>query len=245
MQSIRTSIQYGSTHIPFQLCHSSRRKSINISVAPDGSVLVTAPIGLQTEEIKLAVKNKGRWIANKLRSLRETGSEEPIKEFVSGESFSYLGRSYRLKIWPQNTSNASIRLLHGRFQVVVDSQLSKKKRSEIISKELSRWYKEHAEKRINERVKILAARLGIATPPVIIRSQQKRWASCDSLGRVRINWRIIMASITLVDYIVAHELCHLIHHDHSPAFWKLLRIVVPDYKDRRERLRREGLRFAF
>lgn len=74
---------------------------------------------------------------------------------------------------------------------------------------------------------------------------QKRCASCDRNGRIRVNWRIVMAPMSLVDYVVAHELCHLIRPDHSPAFWKLLRTILPDYAERRERLRREGARFCF
>jgi predicted metal-dependent hydrolase len=244
MQQLRTSIQFGSTHIPFQLLYSSRRKSINISVSPNGKILVTAPIGLQFEEIKLAVQKRAHWLANKLRSFSDNGGECLPKEFVSGESFSYLGRNYRLKVRPINTLKTSVRLLHGRFEIVVESHLSTKQRSEVVRKELSRWYKEHAGKRIGERIKILSMRLGVVPPPFILSDQQKRWASCDSSGRIRINWRIIMAPITLIDYVVAHELCHLIHHDHSSAFWKLLRILIPDYDARRERLRREGLRFT-
>ncbi|MBI4639321.1 MAG: M48 family metallopeptidase [Candidatus Tectomicrobia bacterium] len=80
---------------------------------------------------------------------------------------------------------------------------------------------------------------------MLIRNQQKRWASCDRKGHIRFNWRIVMAPISLVDYIVAHELCHLVRHDHSPAFWKLVRTLLPDYEERRERLKREGPRFWF
>ena len=78
---------------------------------------------------------------------------------------------------------------------------------------------------------------------LMIRQPQKRWASCDKDGNLRFNWRVIMAPMVLVDYIVAHELCHLRHLDHSPAYWRMLRSVMPDFERRRERLRVNGPRY--
>ena len=108
---------------------------------------------------------------------------------------------------------------------------------------LVKWYKDHARLRLPERVAIFAQRVGSPVPPVYIRDQQKRWGSCSRKGELRFNWRIIMAPMSLVDYVVAHEVCHLKVHNHSSAFWKLLRKLMPDYEIRRERLRVLGVQF--
>jgi len=114
-------------------------------------------------------------------------------------------------------------------------------RRDHVRRAVTAWYRKQAGRRLPERVEQFAARAGIECPPVLIRDQQKRWGSCSSKGELRFNWRIIMAPMSLVDYVVAHEVCHLKVRDHSPAFWKLLGTILPDYETRRERLRVKGL----
>ncbi|MGH8067392.1 MAG: M48 family metallopeptidase [Candidatus Entotheonellia bacterium] len=245
MPSQKATIVFGALQITYGLRRSDRRKTVNIAVDPREGVLVTAPRDVDADHVHRIVARKARWIANRLRDLRENYGNAYDREFVSGESFPYLGRNYRLKIIPGAKAGMLLRLLRGRFEVRVDPRLSVTQRSTVIRVELRRWYQEHAAERIPERVGILAPRLGMISSQILIRDQQKRWASCDHRGQLRFNWRIIMAPMSLVDYVVAHELRHLIRHDHSPTFWKLLCTVMPDYAERRERLRREGWRFWF
>jgi predicted metal-dependent hydrolase len=80
-------------------------------------------------------------------------------------------------------------------------------------------------------------------PPVLVREQEKRWGSCNSKGELRFNWRVMMAPMSLVDYVVAHEVCHLVVRDHSTRFWKLLGTILPDFEERRARLRVDGVKF--
>jgi hypothetical protein len=241
----RATVQFGSRRIDYLLHRSDRRKTINIAVDPVKGVFVTAPRDADAQRVQELVTRKARWIVGKLRAVEDLNADVSLREFISGESFLYLGRNHRLKVIPCPRAKVSVRMSHGRFEVEVDSRLSLRKRSEVIRGGLCRWYQDHATRRIAERVTILALRVGVRPPSILIRDQQKRWASCDRQGRLRFNWRIIMAPMSLVDYVIAHELCHLIRHDHSPAFWKLLRTVMPDYEQRRERLRREGPRFWF
>jgi predicted metal-dependent hydrolase len=111
---------------------------------------------------------------------------------------------------------------------------------EAVRRALTKWYRRLAGKRLPQRVEIYATRAGVACPPVLIRNQEKRWGSCSSKGELRFNWRIIMAPMSLVDYVVAHEVCHLEVRDHSPTFWRLLGTILPDYEERRARLRVKG-----
>ena len=107
------------------------------------------------------------------------------------------------------------------------------------------WYRAHAAVRLPERVEPWRARLGLAPAGVLIRAQEKRWASCDVTGVLRFNWRIVQAPVSLIDYVVAHELVHRLHRHHTPDFWATLGRVLPDYEDRREALRRMGERLVW
>lgn len=245
MRSQAVTFPFGASQLTYRLRRSDRKKTVSIAVDPREGVLVTAPQDADTERVHRIVARKAGWIAEKLRHLQDIYGDANPQEFVSGESFPYLGRHYRLKVIPYPRASTSLRLLRGRFEVTVALRLSGTARSTAIRTELCRWYQDHATQRVPERAALLAPRLGIIPPSILIRDQQKRWASCDRKGRIRVNWRIVMAPMSLVDYVVAHELCHLIRPDHSLAFWKLLRTVLPDYEERRERLRREGTRFCF
>ncbi|MEW6088311.1 MAG: YgjP-like metallopeptidase domain-containing protein [bacterium] len=110
---------------------------------------------------------------------------------------------------------------------------------------LARWYKKHAKIVLSKRVKIYSKKLKLITPEIILANQSKRWGSCNRKGQIRFNWHIVMASMFLVDYVVAHELCHLKYANHSKNFWKMLGTILPDYEIRRERLRREGPKYYF
>lgn len=107
--------------------------------------------------------------------------------------------------------------------------------------ELQRWYREQAARVIHQRVRRSARRLGVTPAAVLIRDQRTRWGSCN----VRFTWRIAMAPMALIDYVVAHELCHLEHLHHCPQFWDRLKDVLPDYEQRRERLALEGAKYVF
>jgi predicted metal-dependent hydrolase len=241
----RAPIQFGTLRISYRLLRSDRKKTLSIAVDPVKGVIVTAPKAIDAERVHELASRRASWIASKLRELGELKSDVGIREFVSGESFPYLGRNHRLKLVRQREAGVSVRVHRGRFEVRIDSRLSGRKQIVAIRDALSDWYREHAANRLAERAARLSARLGVTPPAILIRDQQKRWASCDRRGRIRFNWRIVMAPMSLVDYVIAHELCHLIRNDHSPAFWKLLRTLLPDYEVRRERLKVEGRRFSF
>jgi len=113
-----------------------------------------------------------------------------------------------------------------------------------IRRILCAWYKKHAMLRVREAVRAYAQRLHLDPPTVTIKYQLKRWGSCTKDSVLNINVLIVMAPMALVEYVVAHELCHLRHKDHSSDFWDLLRLVMPDYEIRKERLRKEGWRYV-
>lgn len=240
----RSEIQFGRTRIGYQVRRSPRRRTVAVAVDRSAGVVLTAPDKVSIERLDRVVHDKARWILERLRRVREAEADLPAREFVSGESYLYLGRSYRLKVAPRSEPGG-VRLSGGRLHVAVDRAGSVQARADEARRALECWYRRHASERLSERVAIWAKKLGISAPRVVIRDQQQRWGSCDGRGVLRFNWRIVQAPMRLVDYVVVHELVHLGHREHTRAFWARLGRAMPDLDRRREELRRMGARLEW
>jgi predicted metal-dependent hydrolase len=233
----RSLVQYGTTAIPYAIQRSNRRKTVSIAIDPDRGVIVTAPTAAPIAKLDDVVHRKAAWVVERLRRHSSSPPPPPEKEFVSGASFLYLGRQYRLKVQPGAVERPDVRLLRGWLTVTLPDG---RDGPSSVGKALVEWYRKHAGERVPERASQWAGKVGVAVPQVLVRDQRKRWASCDKAGVLRVNWRIIQAPMRLVDYVVAHELVHLVHPDHTPEFWARLGRAMPDYEGRRERLRQVG-----
>tara|TARA_R110002049_G_scaffold188251_7_gene356611 strand:- start:3719 stop:4429 length:711 start_codon:yes stop_codon:yes gene_type:complete len=222
-----------SKGITAKVIRTSRRKTAQVRV-DQGSVSILVPDDLSESRIEQILTNKTKWIQGKLYLHGQASPSKP-KEYVSGESFSYLGRNYRLKVvrGPKSTC----KLIAGRLVVTLPSG---ENQPQNVQKALIAWYRHHADQKIPERASRYAKLVGVEPKTVGVRDFKSRWGSCHKSGDILINWRIVMAPSTIVDYVVAHELCHLKFHDHSPEFWKELGKVIPNYLDCREWLRVNG-----
>lgn len=241
MMATERSISFGTSTIPFVVHRSARRSTVTIAVDLADGVLVLAPEELDGQAIDDVVREKGAWVVQRLAEFEELGPPPPPREFVSGESFSYLGRQYRLLVDRRaDCESAVVKLRGGWLETTIPEAGTQ---ATLVRSGLTAWYKGLAAKRIPERVRLYAERLGVDEPKVLVRDQAKRWGSCTSKGELRFNWRIVMGPMSLVDYVVAHEVCHLRVADHSARFWKLLGMIQPDHETRKERLRREGINF--
>lgn len=218
-----------------KVTRSDRRKTADIRVE-DGAVSVVVPRSLAVERVDRLLQDKRLWIKEKIALHREMapGSE---KAFVSGEAFPYLGRNYRLKV--AQGSFAPVRLVQGRLLVQAPTGTDQ---PHIVRNALVRWYKRQAEQKLHEKVARYAPIVGVTPNGVGIKAFKSRWGSCTAKGALEFNWQIMMAPNRMVDYVVVHELCHLIRHDHSPEFWKEVARVMPDYPEYREWLRMNGTR---
>lgn len=239
----RSEVQWGKTRISYGIQRSSRRRTVGLVVAPPGQVLLTAPRDTPVERLDAVVRAKAGWITSRLRRVQPTEPQASRREFVSGESFLYLGRQYRLAVH-SGGSATEVRLERGRFRVRVPSALVGEARAQRVRAGLGEWYRQHAQVQLSERTALWARKVGQPEPRVLVREQERRWGSC-SPGVVRFNWRIIQAPMRLVDYVVAHELIHLLHDDHGKEFWAALGRLLPDYEARRDHLRAVGARFIW
>ncbi len=245
MTALAHSLDFGGEVVSFSIERTSRRKTVAISVGYDG-VRVLAPSDLDDERVISIVRKKGPWLLRKQAGYREFGGAPITREFVSGETFHYLGRQYRLKVVPD--ASAVITRITARGSTLVAPVLPEAGplvRRAAVRSALRHWYRDHAKVHFGVRSKAMGELLGITRPTVHVVDQSKRWGSCDARGRIRLNWRLIMAPMTLVDYVIAHEACHVLEHNHSKRFWRSLETIMPDYEARVRQLNRLGHMFVW
>ena len=233
----RSKVRFGNTVIPYAIERGRRLKTVAIGVDPVDGVRVRAPGDTPITRLDVIVHRKARWILERQRRHEDLPPPPSPREFVSGETFRYLGRQYRLKLERTGDADARVRIAEGRLIVPVTTKGS---RPADARERLVAWYRERAAVRVPERVAAWSARLGLHPSSVLIREPKKRWGSADARGNIRFNWRIIQTPTRLIDYVVAHELVHLAHPDHTRDFWATLGRAMPDYEARREALRRLG-----
>lgn len=209
----------------------SERKTTSIYIERDGSVSVLAPAPFEHDKIEQIIEKKRSWIYRNLAEWEDLNRTRVQREYVNGESFLYLGRNYQLRI--SDDQNEPLKLMNGKFSIRYDHI---NKGREVFKA----FYKQKAEKKIPDRIKFYAPKMGVSPNDIRVMELQGRWASCSSNGGLNFNWKCSMASLKSLDYIVVHELAHLIVPDHSPAFWHIVEKVMPDYQERIGWLKRFG-----
>jgi len=208
-----------------EIVRSSRRKTAAIKIKK-GKVFVIVPECLTMAAIESLVDKKHRWIKEKLAIQNEIIDIKP-KEFISGESFSYLGKNHPLKI---ESGLYPVIKLH-QDELVVSVRDKTVDNSQAIKQLLFKWYKQQAESELRDKTERYSSIIGVNPSSVTIKSFKSRWGSCSIAGGIQYNWKIIIAPDRIVNYVVIHELCHILHHNHSPAFWKAVEKYCHDYRD--------------
>ena len=208
----------------------TKRKTIALQITDDATLIVRAPFYVSDDEIMNVIYRHQGWIKKKKEEIESRNSRFSPKEFVDGEGFLYLGKYYRLKI--VKSQEEPLIFKNGFY-------LSK----EVLpyAKEVFiEWYKRAAYEKISERVKLYARGSGLKYNKVNITNAKKRWGSCSSRGNLNFPWRLIMAPLRVIDYVVVHELVHLEIKDHSKAFWNKVKILMPDYEKYKNWLKENG-----
>jgi predicted metal-dependent hydrolase len=209
----------------------SDRKTLSIYVENNGSITVIAPNGLDKNEIEKVIEKKRYSIYKNLAEWRMLNESFVDRQFVNGEGFLYLGSSYRLQI--EEALNVPLKLYQGYF-------LLHKKELKKATTHFKDFYKEKALIKIPGRIKLYQNRIGVFAADIRVMDLKTHWASCSESGTLNFHWKCMMAPLKVIDYIVVHELAHLIHKTHSDAFWNLVDKVIPDYHERKEWLRNNG-----
>ena len=222
--------------IEYRLLPGADRQTTDIVIERDGQISVRPPQRMTAEQVDQTVLSKRLWIYRNLADWRDLNATRVVREWVNGESFLYLGSSYRLQLVA--TQDEALKLKDGRFcllrKIVEDGGTS------AAHAAFEAFYRQKGEPRLAQRVAHYAARVGVKPCRLQIKELGHRWASCTREGGLQFHWKCLMAPLKVVDYIVAHELCHLRHRDHNAAFWNEVDKVMPDYRERKEWLRQRG-----
>lgn len=213
----------------------SERRTADIVVERDGSVSVKAPRTASVAAIERALTVKLDWIRKSQAQLAVLTAEHMPKAYVSGEGFAVLGRNARLKVVDTAAPGTRKALVYDgeRFYLRRDAV-------ERAPAHFKAFYRELGHERLPDRMERLAQMLGVEPTGLGIMELGHRWGSCSQAGRVNVHWKVMMAPLNVIDYVLAHELAHRVQRDHSKAFWALLRRAVPEYDTSVRWLRRHG-----
>lgn len=207
----------------------SKRKTLALIVKPDGSVIVRAPMRTSEKAIREFVEQHVEWVRKKQAEALVSLPPAP-KQYVLGETFLYLGNTYSLEVVKGQKKPL---LLEGSFKLAASVQ----SKAELV---FERWYRAQARQILTERVNAYAGQYGFQYKKIGITSARTRWGSCSADGSLNFSWRLILTPLEAIDYVVVHELVHTVHHNHSKRFWNRVETIMPDYKERRKWLRKNG-----
>ncbi len=211
----------------------SRRRTAALHIIGN-HLQVRVPQQIKDEHIIEILQTKQSWINKKVIQLKKVPIPKP-KEFVSGEVFLFLGNNYRLKI--QEGHQVGVALLDQYLLTTVRKTDTGEKRKEKIEKYLEHWYRSRAREKLLEKVEHFSKLIGVCSKGLRVGNFKSKWGSCDSHSRLAFNWNLIKAPHSIIDYIVIHELCHIIQPNHSKLFWREVEKYDPAYKDHRAWLR--------
>ena len=226
---------YGDEMIAFSLRRQSSRTvtRVAIPVEPDARVLVDAPDTAPLADVLTAVKKRARWISQHVGAAKARLAHVVPREYVSGESLHYLGRRYRLKVIVNADATVEARM-RGAFITVT----APKHAQSTIKSALDAWYRQRARELFADRLAAVAAPLRWVKqlPPTRLQFMTVQWGSCSPSGRITLNPLLVKAPRECIDYVLLHELCHLLHHNHSPKFYRTLDRHMPNWRAVKEKL---------
>jgi predicted metal-dependent hydrolase len=224
-------ITFGQHSIPYRI-HRQSQPVFRVTVMSGGNVIVTVPDDKTVEEIQKRIQRKAKWIIKQIHFFEQQSLQLPPRSYVNGETHYYLGRQYRLKIDDSATTSQQCVLKGGYFYLTVTSK-------ESVRALLENWYREKAKRYFQERIEVCVVKmkyLGLHLPKLQIRKMKRRWGSCTKSGKIILNLDLIKMPPTCIDYVIIHELCHLIERHHSPKFYRLISSILPEWKKLKKRL---------
>ena len=214
----------------------SKRKTIALIIQPNGDLIIRAPKRAKKREINALVKKHADWIVKKqAEALKKQAAFAP-HQFIEGEEFFFLGKSYALQY--TGAKKSILRLWGEKLQIANSAQ----EKAEFV---IEKWYKKEARQIFTKRVNFYAEKYGFEYNKLKLSSAKRRWGSCSSIGNINLTWRLVMMPQEIIDYVIVHELCHLREQNHSRAFWAQVEAILPDYKKRRKWLKENGRGFHF
>ncbi len=234
-------IKYGDYDIRFAIePRASDSPKVRIKVHPDCRVVAQAPPIASYDEIVIAVKKRARWIYRQLRYFEKQHADILPRYYVSGENHFYLGRRHLLKVKEDAKSSPEVKLLLGILEVK-----TRKTTPEITKELLFNWYKKRAREVFDRRLEdVITRTLWVNEKPSIrLLSMKTQWGSCSPKGQLTLNPHLVKAPTECINYVLLHELCHIAEHNHSKCFYRLMKQVMPNWEQVKERL--DGMAYFY
>ena len=225
-------LRYGETNIEYTLIYAAR-KTVAIDVNPDSTVVVKAPETAVPAAVEAFARRRAPWILRKQREFARYPAEYPPRRYISGETFTYLGRQSRLRV--TEGERESVKLSRGYLDVTTPS----KRNTDYVRAQVEAWLHKQARRIFYERTLALLPRfapLTLPEPELVIKPLKTHWGTCTHDGIITLNLTLIRMPKACIDYVIVHELCHLVKHNHGREFYELLGRVLPDWEARRKRI---------
>jgi predicted metal-dependent hydrolase len=220
----------------------SFKRSIGVTLQVNGRIQVSAPRTASLHKIKEFLEIHGEWISLNMRKYEELRSRYPRKRFSEGEPFLFLGEALPLKFVPWSGQNPRVKKNVDELWFEIPragwQQFNPAAAHPELATAMVSFYERAGRALLLERVRVYSERMQLFPTALSFRSQKTRWGSCSSQGRLSLNWRLVVAPLAVVDYVVVHELAHLRYYNHSQAFWALVSNQRPDYRELRDWLKR-------
>jgi predicted metal-dependent hydrolase len=227
----RDVLQYPESQLAYAIRESARRRTLSLELRADGSLTVATPRGLSLATIRAFVESRRAWIDAKRALLTRPAPLRALPE--NGARLPYLGTELALNVSIAPSRRAACRCESGSLVIKVPHNTA-------IRPAIEAWYRRAAATHAAARLAYFAPLVGRAARKLVIRAQRTRWGSCSARGTISLNWRLMQAPPEILDYVVVHELCHLLVPNHSPRFWAEVARVLPDWRRQRAELRRFG-----
>ncbi len=232
-------LSVGTTEIPLDIRHSPRARHLRIVVRP-GSVVAVAPSFVTRRRIMAYVESKRHWIRDKVESIGRRPLLGEPERFITGARVQFRGRALRLSVSSAELQTPTLRFASA-FHVRVPRSIGGAAREAMVRERVMSWLIDRARRDVEDWVRRHGRRLGVQPTRIRIGNQKTLWGSCSARGVISLNWRLIGAPKAVFEYVVVHELCHLLERGHDARFWTLVESVLPDYRRRREWLKGRGI----
>jgi len=226
--SEQRNIQLADKSIRYTLIRSAKRRSIGLQIN-DAGLTVSVPIRASEKWLLSVLHEKASWVVDKLENWQS--KQLPVQKWLDGESILFRGETFILRITPG--LHKSPTLLTDKELVVPVVDVDDKN---MANKKIMKWYRIEAERVFAECVTYFAPLMNVTPRAIKLSSATTQWGSCNTQGVVRLNWQLVTMPLHLIDYVVVHELAHLHQMNHSPAFWRVVQNVCPEYVDSRKEL---------
>ena len=218
--------------IPFILARSSGRRTLTIAVDEHAKVSVASPFAMKEREIHDFIHEKARWILARINEAEQNRNILSQKEFDDGHEFLFLGKKYKVRVNESDVKRSRIvfDVLIG-WSVDIPKGLSPKESQAQVKQKMLQWYRAQAKEILGSRIFHYSRLIEVEPKKIAIRTQKRLWGCCDyNTQTIHLNWQIILSPFKVIDYVVVHELCHLIIPSHSRRFWKKVAKVMPDFE---------------